>query len=310
VWKANFEDVIPTLKRTEFPVDVLVETTAFCNLKCVMCPQKSMKRPRGEMKFEIFRKIVDEIAFENTSTRLWLAIMGEALLLKEKLIEMIRYAKAKGIGRIHLNTNGTLMFPSMTEKLIESGIDEIIVGIDAFSEETYNKIRVGGNFKEVIDNIEFFLKQKKEKRFQKPKLILQFIVMDENEHELEQFKEYWLAKGAIIKVRPKVGWGTAINADNLNLPDTARTFPCPMLIRACAIHWSGEIAHCSDADFEGEYYAGDVRTQTIKEVWNGELARRREKHWAGDFSHDLCRSCRDWQTGRSLFFYPEMSNEN
>ena len=44
---------------------------------------------------------------------------------------------------------------------------------------------------------------------------------------------------------------------------------------------------------------------TIKEIWETELAERREKHWNNDFSHELCKECKDWQAGRSYFFYPE-----
>ena len=304
MWTANLEEIIPTLKETDFPVEVLAETTGFCNLRCSMCPQKTLKRPKGEMSFDIFKKIVDEIAIENTSTRLWLAIMGEALLLGDRLIEMIMYAKNAGIESVNLNTNAMLMDPDMSEKLISSGLDEVIIGLDAVTAATYEKIRVGGDFNKVVGNVTYLLEQIQERGLKSPNLLIQFIIMDENEHEVEEYKEYWLSKGASLKIRPKIQWGTAVESKYLDLPDSARTFPCPMLIRNCAIHWDGTIAHCSDADFEGNYSAGSVVTQTIREVWNGELASRRRKHWDLNFDHPLCSQCRDWQTGRSLYYTP------
>ena len=69
-------------------------------------------------------------------------------------------------------------------------------------------------------------------------------------------------------------------------------------------HWSGRLAQC-DADYEGNYSPGDIRTHSIKELWDGELAHRRARHLAGDFSHELCRDCYDWAAGRSEFHYPE-----
>lgn len=269
-----------------------------------MCPQPNLKRERGEMQLEVFKKIADEIAGESPSSNLWLALMGEALLVGDKLVEMIRYAKQKGIQNIHLNTNARFMNKEMSEKLIASGVDEIIIGLDAFTAKTYDRIRVGGNFDETVKNIEYLLEMKRKKHLAKPAVILQFIVMDENEHEEEQFKRYWLRKGAVVKIRPKLGWGAGVEARNLSLPETERTFPCPWLNRTVSIHWSGKFAQC-DADFEGVYSPGDVTTQTIKEVWTGELASRRARHWKGDFSHDLCKHCKDWQAGRSEFYHPE-----
>lgn len=306
--KPNIEAVKKTLQDHLFPIDVVVETIAYCNLKCIMCPQPTLKRQRGEVSFAIFKKIADEIAKESPSTNLWLALMGEALLTGNKLTKIIRYAKQKGIEKVHLNTNARFLNPEMAEGLVASGLDEIIVGMDAFTKETYNRIRVGGDFDETVGNIEHLLKIKKEKGLSKPEVIMQFIVMAENEHEEEQFKKYWLSKGAVVKIRPRLGWGVGVEAKNLNLPDSERNFPCPWLNRTVSIHWSGKLAQC-DADFEGIYSPGDIKTQTIKEIWTGELAKRRARHWKGDFSHDLCKNCKDWQAGRSEFYYPENYKE-
>ena len=60
--KPNLADVKKTLKRTNFPVSVIIETVAYCNLNCIMCPQPSLKRQRGAMDIRVSRKIIDEIA--------------------------------------------------------------------------------------------------------------------------------------------------------------------------------------------------------------------------------------------------------
>lgn len=81
-------------------------------------------------------------------------------------------------------------------------------------------------------------------------MIIQFIVMEEIEHEVEAFQRHWLSKNAVVKVRPNLAWGTGVTAANLNLPESERTFPCPWLTRTVSIHWTGKLAQC-DADFEG-----------------------------------------------------------
>ena len=299
----DLDNVRKTLKRYPFPVDVIVEVTATCNLKCIMCPQKSITREKGEMSFSIFKIIADEVAKENPSTRIWLAIMGEPLLLGEKLINMVEYAKNSGIKSVNLNTNGLLLTPDISDRLIDIELDYVIFGVDAFKRETYEKIRIGGDFNKLYKNIEYMIESKKKRNSPLPHLILQYIVMDENERELEEFKNYWLNKGQIVKIRPKLGWGKGVKADNLNLPDSERDFPCSWLTRTVSIHWNGKFAQC-DADYDGKYSPGDLLSSSIKELWQGELAKRREKHWNLDFTHDLCSECKDWQAGRSIFIYP------
>lgn len=303
--KPSFEEIANTLTPTDFPIDVLIETIAYCNLRCSMCPQKTIKRPKGEMDFDVFSKIADEIAEVSPTTRVWLAIMGEPLLLRDKIIKMIHYAKRKGIEEIHFNTNANLMDNEMAEKLVDAGVDVMYMGLDAFTRETYDKIRVGGDFTQTVKNIEKMLEIRKRRGIKKPNIVTQFILMAENKHEFEDFKNFWLSRGAIVKVRRKTGWGTAIEAEYDEYDESKRTFPCPVLVREAALLWDGRFVHCSCSDFEGSYSPGDVRHQTIREVWNGELAKRRNRHWAGDFSHDLCRNCRDWQMGLSRFFYPD-----
>jgi sulfatase maturation enzyme AslB (radical SAM superfamily) len=73
-----------TFERLPFPEDVIVETFAYCNLRCIMCPYPNLQRSKGEMSFDVFKKIVDEMAMENPCGRLWVAILGEPFLRPEK----------------------------------------------------------------------------------------------------------------------------------------------------------------------------------------------------------------------------------
>ena len=304
--KSNINDVKNTLQETSFPQDIIVEASGYCNLRCTMCPYPNLVRPKGEMKFEIFKKIVDEVAIENPTSRLWLAIMGEPLLMGDRVIRMMTYAKEKGLAEVILNTNATFMTPDLIPKLIDSGLDKIILSLDAITAETYDRVRIGGNLTKVMENIHAFLSIQAARNTRKPELVAQFIVMDENEHETEQFKEYWLSQGVIVKVRPKLGWGHGVKAENLETmrEEVSRDFACAWLTRTVSIHWDGTFAQC-DADHEGEFSPGDLRTQTIKDVWDGELAKRRQRHWDSDFDFEPCRNCNDWLAGRSYFFHPE-----
>lgn len=290
------QSIKDNLKLYDFPINVIVETSAYCNLRCPICPNPFMERKKGNMSFQVFKKVVDEVAMVNPDTTLWLALLGEPLMNHNQLINMVRYAKDSGLKDVRLNTNGLLLGPRIAQQLVQAKLDYVLVSVDAWKDETYEKIRVGGSLVSLEANIQYLLAIKKDL-----KVVVQFIVMEENESELEDFKDYWIESGAIVKVRPKLSWGNTIEAKNLNLTQADRTYPCPWLARTVSIQWTGRFAQC-DFDFESRYSPGDINTQTIKEVWDGEILKRRQKHIAGDFSHPLCKECKDWQVGLAVYY--------
>lgn len=288
------------LVRLSFPAEIALETHAFCNFRCIICPYPSLERAKGKMTQELFHKIIDEIVETSPNTRLWPAIMSEPLMDK-RLISLLKYAQDRGFKRVHLNTNGTFLEGQLAEDLLDSCVESIYVAIDAVTSETFDSVRPGGDFDRVTRNVENFLKLRSQLKRNKPEIAVQFVVMNENENEADAFHNYWLERGAVVKIRLKQGWGTQISAPDLQKVGIER-FPCPWLLRTMNIHWTGRVTQC-DPDYEENYGAGDINHQTIKEVWNGELAKRRERHWSGHYDHPLCRDCKDWASGRAEFSY-------
>ena len=119
-----------------FPKVVLLDTTNLCNLRCSMCGHRVMTRKKGIMAPVLARKVIDEISEEDKSVRLWMVFFGEALLLKERLYPLIAYAKAKGLEDVVLNSNGNPLDIEAAGRLIDSRLEAIYIGIDAFSPET------------------------------------------------------------------------------------------------------------------------------------------------------------------------------
>jgi len=304
--RIDLQKIKDSLIETEFPQYVIVEPTNHCNLKCIMCPHDVMPREKGFMDFELFQKIVDEIAEKSPKTKLWPAVMGEPLIAGDRLKRMISYAVERGVDVV-LNTNGTLLSDEWIDYITHSGIKEVILGIDGFTKETYEKIRVNGNHERMQ---QFLIKLIKSCRDvdEAPSVILQYIVMKENEHEVEDFKDYWLKQGAVVKVRLKQGWGDHIS-NELPYHHEDRSFPCPWLIRNLIVLWDGTVCQCDADCCEARAQVGNLRDSSIQEIWLGELKQRRMRHWQGDFSNALCLRCDDWQVGLSEFFYPEDYNK-
>jgi len=302
--KLNIEDVKPTLVETGFPKVVIFESSTYCNLTCIMCPQGRIKRKNKFMEFKLFQKAVDEICAENCKAEIWFAIMGEPLVNVELLLKMIHYAKSVGLHNLNLNTNGCLLTKPISEALINSGISAVTIGVDATDAETYEKIRCGGDYKKTVSAIEELLEINNSISPHPVRIILQFIVMDENEGQQDTFKSYWLSKGATIKIRPKLGWGTAVKSNQLYLNKKERNFPCPWIIRTMSIHVDGSVAQC-DADWDDKFNLSNIADKSIKEIWNNELKLIRQHHWNLDFTSEPCCDCKDWQAGRSYIYDPE-----
>lgn len=282
-----------------FPLYIIIEPTNRCNLSCVMCPSPSQSRPKGVMSLRLWKKIMDETAEKSPRTVIWPAIMGESLTAGENFLEMLEYAVFKRLPVVW-NTNALLLSDSWIERVMNLDLREIIVGLDAATPETYGKIRRGGDFGKARENVEKML------RFsgRNTRITVQFITQDANKAETEEFKAFWLAKGAVVKIRPRLGWGDGVDAPDLILEQNERMGPCPWLMRTVSIHWNGKVAQC-DGDWDQKHAAGDLNTSALEEIWKGELAERRRKHRNGDFDFEPCKNCRDWQAGLSEFYFPE-----
>ncbi len=80
----------------------------------------------------------------------------EPLLIKdfEKYIE---YCSKKGFKDIMINTNASAMTERRAKTILDAGLTRIRFSIDAATKDTFEKIRVGGRYKQVINNIHRFL---------------------------------------------------------------------------------------------------------------------------------------------------------
>lgn len=289
----------------DFPKVVLIDTISFCNLRCAMCVHKEMTRTKGIMAWNLFTKIINEITEMDKNIRVWLVFFGEALILKKKkptIFDMITYAKGKGLTDIVLNSNANLLDNESAIRLIESGLDAIYIGLDAFRPETYSKIRIGGDYNKVVNNVMNLIEIKKERKAEKPVIYTQFVEMDINAHEKEEFIEFWNKQGAIVKIRPKVSWAGLIKAPNLILGSEYR-WPCHWAMQTMSITNTGKVVTCA-VDLDARFIAGDINEETIKSVWNNRLKKLRQIHQRGEFEKlpSFCKDCRDWQAARADYY--------
>jgi hypothetical protein len=164
------------------------------------------------------------------------------------------------------------------------------------SKEVFEMIRFGAKKDVVFANIESFLNKRKEKG-SGPEIIVQFIEMDENQHELEEYKEYWWARGATVKVRNKLSWGGKFDTP-MDIPDDDR-IACPWALTMMHVFWDGRVPRCP-GDTEGDVNeeAGNAWHDSLTNLW-ANLSPYREKHLLHQFSElpERCHTCSDWMVG-------------
>jgi len=109
------------------PVCLYLETTNRCNLLCTTCPRTyEQLEPEADMPWELFTSLIGQ--YPNIA-RVVLHGLGEPMLVKD-LAQRVKYLKDRNI-YVLFNTNGTLLTKANGRALIEAGLDELRVSLDA-----------------------------------------------------------------------------------------------------------------------------------------------------------------------------------
>lgn len=285
------------------PEILTVETTNFCNLKCIMCPRGEpnlMTRPLGHMSEVLFEKIIKESPYFNSPC--WIHWLGEPLM-NPNLFRQIALAKRHSV-EVGIHTNATLLTPGNCDLILDSGLDEMTIAVDGATPGVYESVRKGPfTYEHVRDNVVHFLARRRELGRSKPVVTLSVIVMGATAGELEQFRTFWEQHGAdAIVFKELVSWaGQDARFEELAVPSQAlqrrsrpaRRYPCKFLWKYMTITWDGKVVPCC-YDFNARMVLGDLNNQSLEEIWNGPeyLAMRRAQLRGRDVCA-LCENCRD-----------------
>ena len=267
------------------PHSVMIETNSNCNLRCPLCPTSTMKRPVGKMNLDQFKSIIDDLAGFVPKVQLW--NYGEPFL-HPQIFNMIKYAKEKGL-HVIVSTNSTKLNLKYRKKIFISGLDELIICLDGFSSETQESYRVGSHFEDIKNNIIALCREKKKGNYFLPKIRLQFVIMKQNENEVEKIKEFAkeIEVDALdLKTVNLWDWGTENQS-----PKTAKKYIpekalsrykfdsngkpfiikqdniCTWWLRSSVILWNGDVSICC-YDYDGKYVAGNVfKTGSFRNIY-------------------------------------------
>ena len=278
---------------TDFPMHLDIEIGSQCNLKCPMCMRNQLKMPNIQM-----------------TTRDWLDIIGEACSYKDlyaikpnyrneptlnkDLPDMLQLGIHYGIKEIIMNTNGNFNHHLIPK--IAKNLTEIAFSVDAFTEETYNKVRPGGNFNKVKENIRRFILARDHIN-QALRVRVAFVIQEANQHEAGDFLDFWKGQGVDkIVINECYDPGSKGNYDGIRTHWTQQEdFVCPQIFQRLVICSNGNVLPCCGS-YDESLMLGNVFQEprnSLYDIWHGPtMTYLRALHTTGRFKDNpTCRKC-------------------
>lgn len=336
----NTVDCSSVVKHTGYffsqPRFVTLEVTNRCNLVCTFCLRHSFrwKRPDivfGEMPIETVRLVLKQVG--KATEFIGLNGFGEPLCHSD-FLRVVKEAHLRapqaGLG---FHTNGILLNPEKTlPQLIENGITNISVSLDAVDEQTYRSVHNNSNhFLKITKNIAGCSKLIETER-SNLNLSLTYTIVPGNENRLSEFvklcsdlgvrtvgpihvvNELWAAKSFTADA----GFGKRVStsllqaqeeSEKLGLkflkPDYHSIRPGSMGVdhiksHACSwpvayaplISWQGDVLVCCWMPFSQETSLGNIHNTPLRKIWNGMPLRTLRRNLAKGSLPIGCNACK------------------
>jgi len=291
-----FQKIFSVFNHAPYPGLIEIEISTLCNLKCTICEHTYWDEPENNMSFKEFKSIVDQFP------RLkWIALTGIGqVFLNQDALEMYRYLKSKW-PRIFIELYDPfyLIDEKLARHIIEIGIDNVFISLDAATKETYQKIRIGSDFDRVINNVKTFMRLRKEMGRPLSEVRFNFVVTKDNIHEISGYIDLVRSLGGtsilftkmshlyreveklFVDIPPELIKRIEKEAGRLNIEikwcpnERLRSMP----IKYCTawimpfIYVTGEVVPCCAVNeanarkFQKENSLGNVFKKSFKEIW-------------------------------------------
>jgi len=289
----------------EFPVTVgVVILKGLCNLHCRMCPIHNVRFDQPEyMDRDTFDRLMDEIP-DNGQINVELTAMGEPLLHGD-----IRYFIRRLGDRCRKNstllvTNGHFLSEEIIDLILDARIDRLQVSLNAYGRENYRWFTGSPAYERAVANLERVIDKKAGAGNGIPHITTHIAGIREFEADFARFLGQWEGKVELARIREIKDW-SGVTRDNgitplLSEEIHCERYPCSWLWESIEVYPSGDLYTCSFQPFFATPPLGNIRTDSITDLWQGDSLRRlRQKHLAGRAADiDFCERCTNW------FLYP------
>ena len=277
-----------------------------CNFRCDYChmsipmERREFVTDRQIMEYSLFEKCIDELRqFSEKIRTLRFVGMGEPLLHPE-IVNMVRRAKKAEVARrIEIVTNGSMLSRTISDGLIEAGLDRMVISIQGTSADKYNAIcHVNFDFNEFVDNIRYLYEHKNN-------LTMYLKIVDvalDNRVDKERYFEIFgdicdeIGIENAVPIFPDVDMNEELtdvsrHKTQFGLP-MKHVKVCPQPFYTMQINPDGKIVGCYSV-----YYPrilDDCNERSLVEIWNGEGYQNFRRQML-DGRENVCKFCEDCQ---------------
>jgi len=261
----------------ETPFSIHVFPTYKCNFKCSYCIQaitKDEMQRKGfrkeDMSFETYKNAIDQISeYDDKIKALIFAGHGEPLM-NPYISDMVAYAKENEIAeRVEITTNGSLLTPKMSDKLISAGVDRLKISIQGTNEKKYQDIaKYKIDYERFLMNLEYFHKNKKHTEVY---IKIIDIALDGKDDE-KKFREMFEDRCSYIDIEFAIPFVKEIKKNAYNKEfdrckqgNFNKSRICSMPFYMQVIAPNGDILPCCSTDIP--IVLGNVNKNTLKKAW-------------------------------------------
>lgn len=284
------------------PFSIHIFPSFYCNFKCNYCLHSLSEEELGKkgfvkqnMPFETFKKVIDDAEkFSDKIKALIFAGHGEPLI-HDRIAEMVAYAKRTGkFERIEIVTNGSLLKPELSDKLIEAGLDRLRISLQGVSAEEYQEVsKAAIDFEEFVDNIRYFYEHKIS-----TEVYIKIIdvalkeVGDEN-----RFQEIFKKVSDITAIEYAIPFVKEIDYSNIGeLSKRCKqghkqiSHICSMPFYMMVINPDGNVVPCCSTEFPMIF--GNVKEKSLVDIWHSEIRSLCLKRQLGGVDQiPICKEC-------------------
>lgn len=288
------------------PFSIQIDICSACNLKCNFCFHSDTETIQkfnikfGAMSLELFQKIIDDILTcwgKQKIKKLRLFKVGEPLM-NPNVAKMVAYAKKTEVAEcIEITTNGTLLNEQLSLDLIEAGLDILNISVNGINEQQYKDVcQYDMDFQKFYNKIAFFYKHK-----QNCKIFIKYSDIGYTESEKQNFYQTFekVSDEIFVETISSTLWQDTNISQHINNArkgtygqELKQKEVCPFLFTTMVINNEG-IVHLCCVDWKTEFILGDLKTERIEDIWNGEKLRNYQilhlKKLKNQIS--ICRQC-------------------
>lgn len=273
-WDRTYKIIPP-----KSPKYIQIELNNTCNANCKMCNIPEMKREKGYMSDELYRRIIKE-ANELGVEYITPFLHGEPFLRKDYISKLKLINEFAPNSKITIFTNGSLITKDILKDLSHiKNIEQIVFSFPGGDKESYEQV-TGLNFEHTVQNVKdaFEILDGQNLRISMP-------VCEENAESESDFYSLW-------KGYPCSSYKTYNYLGDKNNTLSQKCYEqCDRAFRTMTIMWDGRICLCC-MDSEGRYVMGNLSQDSLLSIWNNEkYSKLRLEHGICRNAYEACKCC-------------------